>query len=114
MIIDTHAHLDFPDYKSDLESVLSRAKEAGVNYIINVGTSLASSGKSVALANRFHDIYASIGIHPHDASKVSEQDWQTLESMINEPKVIAIGETDLTITGIAVRMKISSASFTSI
>lgn len=95
MIIDTHAHLDFPDYKSDLESVLSRAKEAGVNYIINVGTSLASSGKSVALANRFHDIYASIGIHPHDASKVSEQDWQTLESMINEPKVIAIGETGL-------------------
>lgn len=95
MIIDTHAHLDFPDYKSDLESVLSRAKEADVDYIINVGTSLASSKKSVTLANRFHNIYASIGIHPHDASKVSEQDWQALESLINEPKVIAVGETGL-------------------
>src|SRR5574337_136015 len=95
MIIDTHAHLDFPEYKSDLESVLSRAKEADVGCIINVGTSLASSKKSVTLANRFKNIYASIGIHPHDASKVSEQDWQTLESLIKEPKVIAIGETGL-------------------
>lgn len=95
MIIDTHAHLDFPDYKTDLESVLSRAKDADVNCIINVGTSLASSKKSVTLANRFHNIYASIGIHPHDASKVSEQDWQALESLITEPKVIAVGETGL-------------------
>jgi len=53
MIIDTHAHLDFPDYKADLESVLSRAKEADIGCIINVGTSLASSKKSVTLANRF-------------------------------------------------------------
>lgn len=95
MIIDTHAHLDFPDYKSDLESVLSRAKEAGVGYIINVGTSLAASKKSVTLANRFDNIYASIGIHPHDASKVSEQDWLAIESLVREPKVIAIGETGL-------------------
>lgn len=95
MIIDTHAHLDFPEYKSDLESVLSRAKEAGVGCIINVGTSLTSSEKSVVLANRFNTIYASIGIHPHDASKVSEQNWQTLESLAEKPKVIAIGETGL-------------------
>lgn len=95
MIIDTHAHLDFPEYKADLESVLSRAKEAGVGCIINVGTSLAASKKSVILANRFDNIYASIGIHPHDASKVSEQDWQTLESLVKEPKVVAIGETGL-------------------
>lgn len=95
MIIDTHAHLDFPDYKSDLESVLSRAQEADVGCIINVGTSLATSKKSVALANRFHNIYASIGIHPHDAAKVSEQDWQALESLVPEKKVIAVGETGL-------------------
>lgn len=95
MIIDTHAHLDFPEYKKDLESVLFRAKEADVGCIINVGTSLASSKKSIALANRFQNIYASVGVHPHDASKVSEQDWQTLESLIKEPKVIAVGETGL-------------------
>lgn len=95
MIVDTHAHLDFPEYKSDLESVLSRAKAADVGCIINVGTSLVSSRKSVTLANRFDNIYASIGIHPHDASKVSDQDWHDLESLVKEPKVIAIGETGL-------------------
>lgn len=95
MIIDTHAHLDFPDYNPDLESVLSRAKEADVGCIINVGTNLASSKKSVALANRYSNIYASIGIHPHDASKVSEQDWRALESIVKESKVVAIGETGL-------------------
>ncbi|MDE1889638.1 MAG: YchF/TatD family DNA exonuclease [Planctomycetota bacterium] len=95
MIIDTHAHLDFPDYKSDLESVLSRAKQANVGCIINVGTNLASSKKSVVLANRFNNVYASIGVHPHDAANVSEQDWQALESLAKESKVVAIGETGL-------------------
>ncbi|MCF6157137.1 MAG: YchF/TatD family DNA exonuclease [wastewater metagenome] len=95
MIIDTHAHLDFPEYKIDLDAVLSRAKEAHVGYIINVGTSLTSSKKSVALANQFKNIYASIGIHPHDASKISEQDWQTLQLFAKESKVVAIGETGL-------------------
>lgn len=95
MIIDTHAHLDFPEYKSDLESVLSRAREADVGCIINVGTNLAASKKSIALANRFDAIYASVGIHPHDASKVSEQDWQTLELLAKDSKVVAIGETGL-------------------
>ena len=95
MIIDTHAHLDFPDYKSDLESVLSRAKGANVGCIINVGTGLSSSKKSITLANRFNNVYASIGIHPHDAAKVSDQNWQELESLVKEFKVVAIGETGL-------------------
>lgn len=95
MIIDTHAHLDFPEYKLDLESVLSRAREADVGCIINVGTSLASSEKSVALAKRFNNVYASIGIHPHDASKISGQNWNTLEALVAESKVVAIGETGL-------------------
>ncbi|MBM4066648.1 MAG: TatD family deoxyribonuclease, partial [Planctomycetes bacterium] len=95
MIIDTHAHLDFPDYKSDLDSVLIRAKEADVGCIINVGTNLSASKKSVTLAHQFNNVYASIGIHPHDAMKVSEQDWNALESLVKESKVVAIGETGL-------------------
>ena len=95
MIIDTHAHLDFPDYKSDLDSVLIRAKEADVGCIINVGTNLSASKKSVTLAHQFNNVYASIGIHPHDATKVTEQDWKTLESLVRESKVVAIGETGL-------------------
>ncbi|MDR4509422.1 MAG: YchF/TatD family DNA exonuclease [Candidatus Brocadiaceae bacterium] len=95
MIIDTHAHLDFPDYKSDLDAVLCRAKESNVGYIINVGTSLATSKKSIALARKYDNIYASIGIHPHDALKVSDDIWETLETLVKESKVIAIGETGL-------------------
>ncbi|MEK6738039.1 MAG: TatD family hydrolase [Planctomycetota bacterium] len=95
MIVDTHAHLDFPDYKSDLETVLSRAREANVGYIINVGTNLAASEKSVNLASRYSNIYASVGIHPHDAAKVSEQTWLALEALAASPKVVAIGETGL-------------------
>ena len=95
MIVDTHAHLDFPDYKSDLETVLSRAREANVGYIINVGTNLAASEKSVNLASRYSNIYASVGIHPHDAAKVSEQTWLALEALATSPKVVAIGETGL-------------------
>ncbi|MBM4054599.1 MAG: YchF/TatD family DNA exonuclease [Planctomycetes bacterium] len=95
MIIDTHAHLDFPEYKTDLDSVLSRAREAGVGCIINVGTSLSTSKKCVALAHRFENIYASVGIHPHSATKVSEQTWQELESLLEESKIVAIGETGL-------------------
>src|SRR3989338_3488881 len=111
MIIDTHAHLDFPEYKSDLESVLSRARETNVGCIINVGTSLASSKKSIALASKFDNIYASVGIHPHDASKVTEQDWQVLESLVKDPKVIAMGETGLIIIETAVLTKTSKRSF---
>ena len=70
-IIDTHAHLDFPDYKDDIDEVIGRAGEAGVEYMINVGTTVASSTKSIGLAKQYEQIYASIGIHPNEASKVS-------------------------------------------
>ncbi|GJQ49098.1 putative deoxyribonuclease YcfH / radical SAM domain protein [Candidatus Kuenenia stuttgartiensis] len=95
MIIDTHAHLDFPEYKTDLDSVLSRAREAGVGSIINVGTSLSTSKKCIALAHRFENIYASVGIHPHSATKVSEETWLELESLIGGSKIVAVGETGL-------------------
>jgi Tat protein secretion system quality control protein TatD with DNase activity len=69
MIIDTHAHLDFPDYKDDIDEVIERAGEVGVEYMINVGTTVASSNKSIELAKQYEQIYASIGIHPNEASK---------------------------------------------
>ena len=64
MLIDTHAHLDFPEFAEDLDHVLLRAKEAGVERIITIGTSLQSSRKAVHLAERYPQIYASVGIHP--------------------------------------------------
>jgi TatD DNase family protein len=95
MIIDTHAHLDFPDYKDDIDEVIERAGEVGVEYMINVGTTVASSNKSIELAKQYEQIYASIGIHPNEASKVSGEEWSRLEALAGGDKVVAIGETGL-------------------
>lgn len=69
MIIDTHTHLDFPDYKNDIDEVINRSKETGVEYFVNVGTSVKSSAQSIELTKQYDQIYASVGIHPHEASK---------------------------------------------
>ncbi len=95
MIIDTHAHLDFPDYKNDRDDVIKRAGEVGVEYLINVGTSVGSSIKSIELAKRYDQIYASVGIHPNEASNVPADDWSRLEALAGQNKVVAIGETGL-------------------
>ncbi|OHB47313.1 MAG: hypothetical protein A2106_00615 [Planctomycetes bacterium GWF2_40_8] len=95
MIIDTHAHLDFPDYKDDIDEVIERAREAGVEYLINVGTTVASSIKSIELSKQYKQIYASVGIHPNEASKVTGEEWLRLEALAGESKVVAIGETGL-------------------
>lgn len=95
MLVDTHAHLDFPEYKSDLHEVLARAAEADIGYVINVGTSLKSSKEAIELARQFDNIYASVGIHPHGASHVSDDVWSEFETLVSQPKVVAIGETGL-------------------
>jgi TatD DNase family protein len=95
MIIDTHAHLDFPDFKDDINDVIKRAGEVGIEYIINVGTSLHTSIKSIELSKKYEKIYASIGIHPNATSTVTDDDWSRLEALIKQDKVVAIGETGL-------------------
>ena len=95
MIIDTHAHLDFPDFKDDIDDVIKRAGEVGVEYIINVGTSVGTSVKSIELTKKYANIYASVGIHPNAASTVLADDWSRLEALAGESKVVAIGETGL-------------------
>ncbi len=95
MIIDTHTHLDFPDYGNEVEEVIVRAKEVGVEYFINVGVNVQSSMKSIDLARRFSEVYASVGIHPNEASHISEDDWASIETLATKEKVVAIGETGL-------------------
>ena len=63
-LIETHAHLDYPDFQADLNAVIIRATEAGVTRIISIGTGLESSRRAVALAERFPNVYAVVGIHP--------------------------------------------------
>ena len=95
MIIDTHTHLDFPDFRNEIDEVIERARRVGVEYLINVGVSVQSSKRSIELAKRYNQIFASAGIHPNEASKVSEEDWSRLEILAASEKVVAIGETGL-------------------
>jgi len=93
MIIDTHCHLDFPEFKQDLNQVLSRAKEANVEYIINVASSLEGSKNALKLAAEFPTVFASIGIHPHHANEITEASIKEIESLAKtSKKIVAIGE----------------------
>jgi len=95
MLIDTHAHLDFPEFAQDLKGVLERASEAGVREVVTIGISLSSSRRAVELANAHPEIYATVGIHPHGASLLSEQQLGTLETLSRSNRVLAIGEVGL-------------------
>lgn len=95
MLIDTHAHLIDKSYNKDLESVLKRAREAGVEAIINVGYTLSLARKAVALAEVYAPLYATVGIHPHDAAGVPENYLEILQELAKKPKVVALGEMGL-------------------
>ena len=95
MLIDTHAHLDFPEFVPDLDQVIQRASDAGVHRIITIGTTLESSRKSVELAERYLGVYASIGVHPTSASAERDDFIRELRELAQHPKVVAIGETGL-------------------
>jgi TatD DNase family protein len=94
-LIDTHTHLDFPQFDDDRECVIERAATAGVKAIINVGADLASSQAAVALAEVYPQIYAAVGVHPHDAKTLTKQMLEKLRALANHPKVVAIGEIGL-------------------
>ena len=95
MIIDTHCHLDFEQFASDREDVISRARKAGVLYFINVGSSLEGSRESVRLAAEYKNIFASVGIHPHHAMDDEEDAFGEIEALATGKKVVAIGEVGL-------------------
>jgi len=95
MLIDTHAHLDFPDFAKDLDAVLSRAEAAGVKQILTIGTTLQSSRRSIELAERYPNLFATVGIHPNSVGEERDDFMPELRVLANHPKVVAIGETGL-------------------
>ena len=95
MLIDSHAHLEMKEFDSDREEVIKRAGEAGVDFIITVGTNLALSRKAVALAQGLENIYATIGIHPHDAAKTDKTTCESLKELAHKQKIVAYGEIGL-------------------
>jgi TatD DNase family protein len=95
MLIETHAHLDYPEFAADFDDVLRRATEAGVTRIITIGTSIESSRRAVGLAEKYPNIYAVIGVHPNCAEEAGEDVITPLRELAQSPRVVAIGETGL-------------------
>jgi TatD DNase family protein len=95
VFFDTHAHLDYPDYEADLPEVIARAQAAGISKMISIGTSLESSRRVIALAEKHPAIYAAVGWHPTEALSAPDDLRSALRKLARHPKVVAIGETGL-------------------
>jgi TatD DNase family protein len=95
MFIDTHAHLDFHDFDRDRPETIARAEAAGVTRLINVGANMQGSRDSIKLAKEFPGVYATAGIHPHDANEATQKNLAELMMLATKPKVVAIGEIGL-------------------
>jgi TatD DNase family protein len=94
-LFDTHAHLHFPDFAPDLDDVLGRAREAGVRRMVTIGTDGETSRAAVAIAERDPDVWAAVGLHPHDAAGGDDALFAELERLAASPRVVAIGEMGL-------------------
>ena len=95
MLIETHAHLDYPDFANDLDDVLRRAVDAGVTRIITIGTSIESSRHAIDLAEKYPAVYAAVGVHPTFVEEAEEDVFTPLCELAKHPRVVAIGETGL-------------------
>ena len=95
MLIETHAHLDYPDFAPDFDDILRRATDAGVTRIITIGTSVESSRSAVSLAERYPNVFAVIGVHPTYVEESGEDIITPLRELAAHPRVVAIGETGL-------------------
>lgn len=95
MIFDTHAHLQDEKLRGDIENILNRARAAGVESIACVGYDLPSSREAVLLARKYRQVYAAVGVHPHDAQTLSPSVLSQLRDLAKDPKVVAIGEIGL-------------------
>ena len=91
MLVETHAHLDYPDFAPDLEAVLQRATEAGVTRILTIGTSIESSRRAVQLAEKYSNVFAVVGVHPSYAEEAEEDVITPLRELAKNPRVAAIG-----------------------
>jgi TatD DNase family protein len=95
MLIDSHCHLDFPDFADDLEGIVARAAAAGVGRIVTISTRVRRLGALLAIAERFPDVYCSVGTHPHQADEEDGIGADELIELARHPKVVAFGEAGL-------------------
>ena len=95
MFVDSHAHLFFPNFKDDLDEVIERARQNGVDYILVPGTDLATSKQAIDLAEKYDFIYAAVGVHPHDTAEWNADFIPKIKHLAEREKVVAIGEIGL-------------------
>jgi TatD DNase family protein len=95
MLVDSHCHLDFPDFASELDAVVGRARDAGIGRIVTISTRVKRHDQVRAVADKFDDVYCSIGTHPHNAHEELDIGTDELLRRAEHPKVVAIGEAGL-------------------
>lgn len=94
-LVDTHSHLEDKKFADDRCEIILRAKQEGIETIINVGSDLITSQQSIKLATDYNFIYAAVGVHPHDAAKFNNNDYETFVELTKSEKVVGIGEIGL-------------------
>src|SRR5712671_6448022 len=94
-LVDSHCHLDFPDFAGELDAVVGRAGAAGLMRIVTISTRVKRHGEVFAIAERFPDVYCSVGTHPHHAHEELDVGTDELIARARHPKVVAIGEAGL-------------------
>jgi TatD DNase family protein len=95
VLIDSHCHLDFPDFASDVDAIVARAQAAGVARMVSISTRIKKHADIIAIAERFPDVYCSVGTHPHNAHEELDFNTAAIVALTRHPKVVAIGEAGL-------------------
>ena len=95
MLVDSHCHLDFPEFAPELDAVVTRAHDAGVGICVSIGTRMAEFARVRQVAERYPNVWCSVGVHPHEAEKELLDNPSSLIESARHPKVVGIGETGL-------------------
>jgi TatD DNase family protein len=95
MLVDSHCHLDFPDFSVELDTIVARARAANIGRIVTISTRVKKHAQVLGIAERFPEIFCSIGTHPHNAHEELDIDTKTLVKLTKNPKIVAIGEAGL-------------------
>lgn len=95
MLVDSHCHLDFPDFSAELDAVVARAREAGVGRIVTISTRVKKHTEVIAIAEKFSEVWCSVGTHPHNAHEELDVSTAELVARTQHPKVVALGEAGL-------------------
>ena len=95
MLIDSHAHIDLPNFDKDREQVFARARQGGIRVVVNIGLDVKSSRASLEMARQYDDVFSTVGFHPHEASEMRDEDLKALAELAQDEKVVAVGEIGL-------------------